>query len=317
MEFIFRPFTFKDIYNNPQYFNIKNLHEYDPYIYDDKYSCLVLDEKWWNSLPHIVITQLNKIKYFQINDIQIPHILYDNPLIYDIRRIYMESYDPQFWSTDVIKIPISKTEKSILEQLTLTYLTDESIENVDFSKLSSLQTKIEKVIDNTCSYNIRLAGDARVEEPVSSVEQILLQLITNIPFLYQEYQYEHRKTFLTLTKSHNVEKRNEFRVFVHRYKITAVSQQHLKNAFNYSATELHILKQSINKLNASNIIYKNCVIDVWIDFINIDAHIIDYKPVGAYSNTESRLFHWINDNDRLFGDGNQIEIRIVIEDIKN
>lgn len=115
----------------------------------------------------------------------------------------------------------------------------------------------------------------------------------------------------------------EFRVFVHNKKITAISQQHLYES-----------NQILNKLSKDD---ANLLINKWIDIINnyffakvqtsidIDSYVYDFailkddqpyfieiNPFGKEYSSGSSLFHWIIDEDILYGKKEELHFRYCV-----
>jgi hypothetical protein len=115
----------------------------------------------------------------------------------------------------------------------------------------------------------------------------------------------------------------EFRVFVHDKKITAISQQHLYES-----------NQILNKLSKSD---ADILINKWIQiittffdkkirrYIDINSYVYDFailedeqpyfieiNPFGKEYSSGSSLFHWIIDEDILYGKKEEIYFRYVI-----
>ena len=335
--------SYYDVKDNSKNYNINNLHEYDAYIYNEETKILIIDLAWWKTLTPLITTELNKIKHFKLANVTVPHKIIEHPLVTQIYQLYIDAHDAQHWagiktrgpsefetfdlasihnniSETTFVIPITFDEKCILGKLTRMHLAEaKSID--DFSELNHLKERIEWTISNNNKINkwfIKLSGTSgkneKAVQPVSSIIEIFKQLTSNMLFLHQEYDKLSKDTSLIITEwNDNIEKRNEFRVFVYNNKITGVSQQHWYDLFSYTTEEMSSIQIAISQLNknlSSKIpIYNNCVIDIWIDIKKSSAHIIEYNPFGAYSGAGSSLFHWIKDNDKLTGDGKIIEIR--------
>lgn len=118
----------------------------------------------------------------------------------------------------------------------------------------------------------------------------------------------------------NIEKVNEFRVFVFNNKITAISQQNLyQTLYNTQSLEkIHENLQLIVDYFTHEIVDKI----TWISSYNYDFAIVDGKPyfieMGCFGKeyaAGSALFHWILDEDILYGKNgdNIIEFRYTVE----
>lgn len=110
----------------------------------------------------------------------------------------------------------------------------------------------------------------------------------------------------------------EFRVFVYKNKITAVSVQHLY--------EVNTWLNSLNDQDISSVVHSLCtyfelnikdkmawlenyVMDIYY-FDNENWYFIEVNPFGAQYSSGSSLYHWILDNEKLTND-DFVEIRYV------
>lgn len=104
-----------------------------------------------------------------------------------------------------------------------------------------------------------------------------------------------------------IDKYNEFRIFVHNKQITAVSQQHIYNVFpNLNNDNENILRlKKIYDYFENNI--KNVIthIDSYVyDFVFINdyfSYFIEMCSFGKEYAAGSALFHWLLDEDILYG----------------
>lgn len=104
----------------------------------------------------------------------------------------------------------------------------------------------------------------------------------------------------------NIEKVNEFRVFVFNNRITAISQQNLYLTLydDLSIEKIHENLQLIVDYFTQEIVGKI----TWISSYNYDFAIVDGKPyfieMGCFGKeyaAGSALFHWVLDEDILYG----------------
>lgn len=121
-----------------------------------------------------------------------------------------------------------------------------------------------------------------------------------------------------------INKSKEFRVFVYKNKITAISQQYM-----YQSNEILKMKTKdekndiINKwiniiciffnkfiknkfVSIENYIYDFCILD------NDLPYFIEINPFGREYSSGSALFHWINDNDKIYNTENKLYFRYTI-----
>ena len=122
----------------------------------------------------------------------------------------------------------------------------------------------------------------------------------------------------------NIDKMKEFRIFVCKNKITAISQQAIYNS-NYILNKLndHDKNNLINKW--INIIIEYFENEIKKKIIHIDSYVVDFailnddKPYfieinsfGKEYTSGSALFNWIEDYDILYGLTDYIEFRYTI-----
>ena len=117
----------------------------------------------------------------------------------------------------------------------------------------------------------------------------------------------------------NIDSVNEFRVFVYDNKITAISQQ---NLYLKLYTEQNISKIPENLQLIVDYFNKEIVTKIkWISYYSYDFAIVDDKPYFIEMNcfgkeyaAGSALFHWLLDEDILYGkkDKDIIEFRYTV-----
>lgn len=106
---------------------------------------------------------------------------------------------------------------------------------------------------------------------------------------------------------------NEFRTFIYNGKITAISQYVWCNKSNYNSETIVSTSNNIIKFIYDNIIDKMATItnDFIVDVIDVNGNIelIEFNPFGKEYSSGSALFHWLNDEDILYGNGDFVYIR--------
>lgn len=134
---------------------------------------------------------------------------------------------------------------------------------------------------------------------------------------HKPLNYGIEELILYLFEWKNIEPYNEFRVFVYNNKITAISQQQLYQVYN--------ILDINNKLNLI-VDYFNSTISKKINFMSsyiydfailenndiLEPYFIEINPFGKEYGSGSALFHWINDENILYGkNNNEIYFRLV------
>ncbi len=97
---------------------------------------------------------------------------------------------------------------------------------------------------------------------------------------------------------------NEFTIFIYQNVITGISQQNWYNVYNYNDKEINIVTDVVFKMIEywrNEIVYDSFVADIWIDFENSDAYLIECNPWGIFSSSGSALFDWKDHYDVLYG----------------
>ena len=143
----------------------------------------------------------------------------------------------------------------------------------------------------------------------------IIESIVSSPHGHTPIYSNTKEITLYLFEWVNMNKCDEFRVFVKNKKITCISQQHIYNIFDF---DNNILKNKIELLinyfekNVLKIIEQN---DFSYDFtfVNNIPYFIEPNSFGKEYAAGSALFHWIIDYDNLYGlIENTIYVRYVI-----
>jgi hypothetical protein len=135
---------------------------------------------------------------------------------------------------------------------------------------------------------------------------------------YQKFNDPEKKLYIILVEWQQFEKKGEFRCFVHKEKITAISQYHCYSNFGFTETDKRLILQSVETLwdgISLYLPYEDCVMDVYIDF-STDEHlasIIEFNPFGGDLTSGSALYNWETDKAILYNE-NVIEpdVRVVM-----
>ena len=105
--------------------------------------------------------------------------------------------------------------------------------------------------------------------------------------------------------------KDEFRIFVYKNRITAISQQQLYKQIYTDADEERlknmcniIIEAFYNETQGKLSYMESYVYDVAV--IDGNAYFIEPNPFGEQYSSGSALFHWILDSDKLYNDENNI-----------
>ena len=111
----------------------------------------------------------------------------------------------------------------------------------------------------------------------------------------------------------------EFRVFVYKNNITAISQQHLYSSNELLKEDTTIIPSLVHTIQTffdERIKYKIKDLDCYsYDFAILDngqPYFIEINPFGKEYSSGSSLFHWLIDEDKLYNDGNTIYFRFCV-----
>lgn len=146
----------------------------------------------------------------------------------------------------------------------------------------------------------------------SDAVEIIKSIVTS-KRVHTSLEYGDDKIYLVPWKQNwSVDK--EFRVFVHNRKVTAISQYRWHDFVGWDDDSVaHVGEKILEFCNyvISKVPFENCTIDVtWVDD-KVD--LVEFNCFGTELAAGSCCFHWINDHDILYGDGNNVVIRYVHE----
>lgn len=190
----------------------------------------------------------------------------------------------------------------------------------------NLEKKYTDIFNGTAYFirinNCSLKYGQHKEGPYYSIRQILESTVSSIKG-HSPINDDTNKLDIYLIDWINIEPEYEFRVFVYKNKITAISQQNIYKKLlnkNTKGFETDYFQSKIkNKLDLIveyfyNIINKKVY---WIDSYTIDIAIIDNKPYfielnsfGKQYASGSALFHWLLDEEILY---NKFQSNDIIE----
>lgn len=213
-------------------------------------------------------------------------------------------------------ITLTQHEHSTLKNAcsvgTITGYIPESI----LEDLESISKKLSFVDSNpSIKWFVRVDGCSPKDSivgcgPFNKSYDILRSLVTSMR-VYLSLKYDTCNLYLVpWNDSHNVN--NEFRVFVHNRKITAISQYHWYSDIGLNEEKLSLIAPMIVSYcnNAiSQVPFIDCTIDVSV--IDNVVSLIEFNCFGKNLAAGSCCFHWINDESILYGDGSIIVVKYV------
>jgi hypothetical protein len=153
----------------------------------------------------------------------------------------------------------------------------------------------------------------------TNIKQIFESMLTS-PIGHSPINVDIEELNIYLIQWTNINKFKEFRVFVHDNKITAISQQHfyqsnelLKVLSNDDKSKIInewiILIQNYFNSNIKNNILLNSYCYDFAILDNNKPYFIEINPFGKEYSSGSALFHWLNDENKLYGIDDKIYFR--------
>jgi hypothetical protein len=218
------------------------------------------------------------------------------------------------YHTFTIEVPFWMKEAAHIGKQTgqFSHLFDEELNDY----LNSAEPKVAHYFDKNIGYfvrteNVSLKYGQHGVGPYYSLKQIIESAVSCIRGHCPIYEDTETITIYLLPWV-SIFPFNEYRVFVHHKKITAISQQHLHSVF----PENPHVPQLISKIKNY---FENHIRD---KLANIDSFVYDFafdgdgKEFFIETNTfgkeyaaGSALFHWILDEDILYGNSHAIHYR--------
>lgn len=295
--------------------NTNNLHQYDPYTNEN-----VIDQDWWDSLPELAKSLIQKRCTFTLGKVDIPHKIYkdnDDEFLANVYYSYLECFDYNNWYSDDItdgpkNVKMIKIDDE-LKRILVALHNKEEINDTDVYRLSDFKCEINKKMDGG-EYFIRLSGTSgKNEKSVTSfnnADDIVKHLYGNTLFVKQEYMINKDSYLIMMKWNEKIVDRYEFRIFVVNNKITGVSQQHWSELFQYSGEELDDIEYALFNIEfIGQVPYETFIGDVYIDMETKRCHLIECNPFGSHCGAGSTLFNWVDDHDLLHGIDDKAEFR--------
>jgi len=139
-----------------------------------------------------------------------------------------------------------------------------------------------------------------------------LEYITNTNCFAAELEWSEKASLIVLPWLHTLDRSHEYRVWVHRRRVTAISQQQWYKQHGHSAevvqADAEALIAAFERDIKALMPYASGVLDMWVERAPeeegggiIGGRLIEINPWGAGFSSGSSLFHWRRDLDILYG----------------
>ena len=176
---------------------------------------------------------------------------------------------------------------------------------LDFVK--SYETKYANIFENNQKYFVRsehvsLKYGEHGLIPYTNFKQIIESICT-CPSGHTPLNFNDTQITLYLFEWIEMNKKDEFRVFVKNKKITCISQQYLYDDFGLNEEVLRdkiIILMIYFENHVKNMI-NLCNFSYDFTFVYDEPYVIEFNTFGKEYASGSALFHWILDHDKLYG----------------
>lgn len=248
----------------------------------------------------------NDINYIVNKDITT--ISYDNDkvktLFDDLQLLQISATHAQHWYDDLsyltfksILIELDKDDIAIL--LDPMKVEDKLIDKINsfdipfdyvFVRLNSLSPKNDNKINNNKNLAISIIDLIRQSQRCTDTLKL---------------NWPH---YLMLRQWIDINPQSEFRCFIYQNRLTAISQYHCYDKYNY--INKNIIKNRIiqfYKDNYDKFIYEDCIVDLIVT--NSDVTIVEFNSFAS-GISGSALYNWDLDSNILFNTNSNVDIRV-------
>lgn len=285
--------------------NSNNHPEYSPFLFiiDNK---ILIDNYYYKFMNENIKEIFNK-KYelVIVENFTYPHEDQENyPLYYDVYNIYTLQSREEYWLGNMKDQ--SFPNKKFMIEIPLN-IVDDLINNKTINTSNDFIQKIDKILETNEAWFFKTStGSVKHDielEPVHKSSQIIEcikkseRLMKDLDKTFRNSDY--RKTYLILTKWVDIDKENEYRIFVTDGIIRAICQQYwYKVSYKTNDERKHIYSKICILIEKLDI--KIGVCDIWFDKKNNMAYLIEINAFGPGLSSGSAIFHWIRDKDILW-----------------
>jgi len=287
---IIESISYEEVTNNKERYNSNNHHDF--FLKD------IDNPDWWECLSVFVKTELEKYRGMD-----------------DFHR-YLELFAFENWNKGLVdaelvevREPVRKDLEAIATVRLLTSLsTQEYIShpifkdfisfNIDFIReIQKILNKFGKVFIKTSEKSAK--NDSGIY-PVSNVEDVINQITSSNDVFRQSITHQNRCKYLVFQRwNDEINEQNEFRVIIEKGRILGISQQKWWKAVGLTEELCLVAAKAILhwwKTRKRTIHFNSVVLDMWVDFKEERAHLIECNPGFKWGSSGSALFHWILDD---------------------
>jgi hypothetical protein len=168
-------------------------------------------------------------------------------------------------------------------------------------------------------FNAVSPKDGLPEYPIWNAEQVIEKIVTSKRAWNCLLDNENTIYFVKYDSQWDIKR--EFRVFIYKKKVTAISQYHIMTKSMLSGksnNDAKMLAESIRKYLEDGIIPNVCgtintdnlVCDIYVNF-DASLKIIEFNSFGYWLASGSALFHWLDDKKKLYNTDGKIYLRFI------
>ncbi|XWV25158.1 cell division cycle 123 protein [Tupanvirus deep ocean] len=168
---------------------------------------------------------------------------------------------------------------------------------------------------NSCS-----PKDGAPDFPVINATDVITKIVTS-KRAWQSMFWKKEVTMYFVEYDYNWDTSREFRVFIYKRKVTAISQYNIMIksilagksntvAKNLAKTIQNYLENGILDLICTSVGTNNVVCDIYVND-DMTCKIIEFNSFGYWLAAGSALFHWLDDKKKLYNVDGKIYIRFV------